>query len=204
MLIDWLNAAIGSKSYWRVCRLIRSIQAAETAMAAASRDRIYVHVGNPDEIPSEKVHRRRELNKLFPPIEAALKGYEFHPRLTYTLFGTPHWWFDLCGEPVPGDYKLTRADGRRVYEADAVFGVLRLASCSLLERVKQCLTCQKWLYASRAHRKFCSNACQLKYFASTPQQKEKRAAYMRGYRRREKTEDGRALHRAEKVPLRRK
>jgi hypothetical protein len=31
--------------------------------------------------------RRRELNKLFPPIESALKGYVFHPRLTYTLFG---------------------------------------------------------------------------------------------------------------------
>ena len=41
----------------------------------------------------------------------------------------------------------------------------------------------KWLYASPAHKKFCSAACQLKYFAATPEQKARRASYMRKYRR---------------------
>ena len=86
------------------------------------------------------------------------------------------WWFDLFSESVRSDYEFTRPNGRPVYEADAVFGVLRLASYSyrFLDRIRECLTCQKWLYAHPSHKKFCNSACQLKYFASSPRQKEKR------------------------------
>src|SRR5262249_2111031 len=148
----------------------------------------HVRMGIADEIPPEKVRRRREVDRLLRPIDTTLRGYVYHPRLISTQLGRSHWWFDLYGDPVADDYRVTRASGRRVYEADAVFGVLRLASYGFLDRVRQCLTCQKWLYAIPAHKKFCNKECQLKYFGGTPQQKEKRAAYMREYRRKQREE----------------
>ena len=86
---------------------------------------------------------------------------------------------------------MTRSTERRVFEADAVFGVLRLASYGFLDRLRQCLTCQKWLYAHPSHKKFCNSACQLKYFSATPRQKEKRAEYMRDYRFKKKEKESR-------------
>lgn len=183
VLIEWLNAAVGTKSYERVSELIHNIRSADTAVDAATRDSVFIHVGRREEgIPPEKARRRREVHRLLLPISRTFTGYVFHPRLNCVLGDKRRWWFDLVGEPVPGDYKLTRSDGRRVFEADAVFGVLRLASYRFLDRVRECLTCQKWLYAHPSHKKFCDAACQLKYFASTPRQKEKRAEYMRRYR----------------------
>jgi hypothetical protein len=152
VLIEWLNAAIGAKSYQRVNGLIRDIRSADTAVDAALRDGVFIHGGKrEDSISPEKLRRRRAVHKLLRSVTHAFTGYVFHPRLTCLLFSKRRWWFDLVGEPVPGDYKLTRADGRRVYEADAVFGVFRLASYGFLDRIKQCLTCQKWLYANPSH-----------------------------------------------------
>ncbi len=183
VLIEWLNAAAGTKSYGRVSELISNIRSADAAVDVALRDSVFVHVGRPgDIIPAEKSRRRREVSRLLRPISRAFTGYVFHPSLTCTLFDKPRWRFGLVGDPVTGDYKLTRPDGRRVFEADAVFGVFRLASYGFLDRVRECPTCQKWLYAHPSHKKYCDSACQLKYFASTPRQKEKRAEYMRQYR----------------------
>lgn len=199
LLIEWLNAAVGTKSYQRVSDLIRNILSADTAVDVALRDNVFVHVGKRgDSIPAEKSRRRREVHKLLRLVSRAFTDYVFHPRLTCVLFGKQRWWFDLFGEAVPGDYRLTRSDGRRVYEADAVFGIFRLASYRFLDRIRQCLTCQKWLYAHPSHKKFCNLSCQLKYFASTPRQKEKRAEYMRRYRIDQKQEMEHALRLARK------
>jgi hypothetical protein len=194
VLIEWLNAAVGTKSYRRVSKLIGDICALDVALDAATRDSVYIHVGRrEDGIPPEKLRRRREVSKLLRTLDRPFTKYVFHPRLTCVLHDRRRWWFDLLGEPVPGDYKLTRANGRRIYEADAVFGIFRLASYGFLSRVRQCLTCQKWLYAHPSHKKFCNSVCQLKHFATTPRQKEKRAAYMRDYRTKEKQESETAL-----------
>jgi hypothetical protein len=190
VLIEWLNAAVGTKSYERVSKLIRNIRAADAAVDSAFRDGVFVHSGRGGDVPVEKRRRLREVDELLLPVNRAFVEYIFHPRLTCILFDKRHWRFDLSGESVRSDYKFTRPNGRRVYEADAVFGVLRLASYGFLDRIRECLTCQRWLYAHPSHKKFCNSACQLKYFASNPSQKEKRAVYMRRYRidQREKTE----------------
>jgi hypothetical protein len=199
VLIEWLNAAVGTKSYQRVSGLIHDILSADAAVDAALRDSVLVHVRKPgDVIPAEKRRRRRELAKLLLPVSRAFTEYVFHPRLNCILFDKRRWWFDLSGGPVPGDFKLTLPSGRRVYEADAVFGVFRLASYGFLDRVRECVTCREWLYAHPSHKKFCKLTCQLKYFASTPRQKEKRAEYMRRYRIDQKQEMERALRLARK------
>jgi hypothetical protein len=186
VLIEWLNAAVGTASYRRVQKLLTGINRATAARDAALRDHIYIHVHRPGDLKDltliEKRRRRGEIDKLLGPISSALRGYVFHPRLLFMMAGRQSWWLDIVGDAVSGDYKYTREDGRRIYEADAVFGILRLASYGLLERVRQCLTCQEWLYAQPSHKKFCAKACQLNYFSSMPRQKNKRAAYMRDYR----------------------
>ena len=188
---------MGTASYQRVQKLLTDINRATAARDAALRDHIYIHVNrggdSKDLTLIEKRRRRREIDRLLGPVCSALKGYVFHPRLIFMMAGRQSWWFDLVGDAVSGDYKYTREDGRRLYEADAVFGILRLASNGLLERVKQCLTCQKWLYAQPSHKKFCEKPCQLKHFSFTPRQKEKRAAYMRDYRIDQKEKMARAL-----------
>jgi hypothetical protein len=195
VLIEWLNAAAGTKSYERVNELIYNIRSADTAVDVAIRGSVFFHVGFPGEgIPPEKERRRREYYKVLRLVEKTFKEYVFHPRLSCIRSDKRRWWFDLVGEPVAGDYKLRRASGRHVNEADAVFGVFRLASWGYLDRVRQCLTCKKWLYAQPSHKKFCTTNCQLKSFALTPMQKEKRAAYMRDYRIKEKQRMERSHH----------
>jgi len=205
MLIEWLNAAAGSKSYQRVSGLLHNILSATGLFGGivqeALRDLEDWHTKIPGEtrkIQREKRRHRPEVEKLLGTIKATVKDYVFHPRLTLQSQVGQRWWFDLVGESVPGDYKLTLDGGRRVYEADAVFGILRLASYGFLERVKQCLACQKWLYAHPSHKKFCDVACQLKHFAVSPRQLEKRAEYMRDYRRREQLKRERELRLARK------
>lgn len=185
-LIEWLNAANGSRSYQRVNEVIRNIKSATAAMDAADKDGVYFHIG-PGPVPLDKQRRRREIAKQLSAISHALRPYVFHPRLTANGSMVKRhlghrWWFDLSGDPVRTDYKHTRSNGRNVFEADAVFGILRLASYDLLDRVKQCQLCERWLYAAPKHKKFCDEDCQLKYFARSPVQKKKRAWYMRKYR----------------------
>lgn len=193
ILIEWLNAAKGSRSHCRVVQLISNIQTTEAAVSAAVRDNVYVHSGSSPVFPPEKVKRQIELSKLYKKIASALRHYVFRPRLTSVTFGRTPWWFDLCGDRVRDDHRVTRPDRRRIFEADAVFGVLRLASFGLLDRVRPCAVCQTWLYARPAHKKFCSKICQTKYFSSMPQHKKKRAAYMREYRRNQGEQSIRAL-----------
>ncbi len=199
ILIQWLNAAIGSNSYERVFRLIRNIQLADAAVDTAHRDNAYVHSVKPGgAFPPNKLRRQREVRRLLRPVEKALTAYVFHPRLSCVLFGRPRWWFDLAGDRVTGEFSIPLPYERRFYEADAVFAVLRVASSGFLTRVKQCLTCDNWLYAKPAHQKFCQKKCQLKHFSVSPHQKSKRATYMRQYRRQEKEREQRSLRTARK------
>ena len=129
MLLEWLNAAVSSESYQRVSQIIHDIKSATAAGDTAAHDGVWWHVQRLDEnIPLEKRRRRREIHKLTARICASLRGYIFHPRLSFLMTGNRRWWFDLCGDRVSNDYRFNRANGRRIYEADAVFGVLRLAS----------------------------------------------------------------------------
>lgn len=54
----------------------------------------------------------------------------------------------------------------------------------LLDRIRQCLTCGKWIYARFQRERFCSGPCREKAFRSSPEGKEKRKKYMQGYRER--------------------
>ncbi len=67
-----------------------------------------------------------------------------------------------------------------VGEADVVLRILNLAANSELERVKQCETCLKWLYAERSHQRFCPGGeCRLAKYAKSPKYKNYRRLYMR-------------------------
>lgn len=48
-----------------------------------------------------------------------------------------------------------------------------------LWRLRQCKSCQKWLFAMAQHQQFCSAACRMRYIANSDDFREKRARYMR-------------------------
>lgn len=64
--------------------------------------------------------------------------------------------------PPPNDY------GRRVFEGDAAIVVIGIAKRGEISRLRSCIQCGSWLFASAntSHnaRKFCKEACRLKYF----------------------------------------
>jgi hypothetical protein len=44
------------------------------------------------------------------------------------------------------------------------------------------LTCSKWFFARFSHQKFCKTLCQQKHYWQSPEWKNRRRAYIRGYR----------------------
>ncbi len=80
----------------------------------------------------------------------------------------------LAGIPmrgVPGD----------ATEAAEIF--FYLGQDGYLDRLRKCNACGKWFYARVIHKFSCSVACQQKYFRTSKEWKERRAKYMRDYRR---------------------
>jgi hypothetical protein len=58
------------------------------------------------------------------------------------------------------------------------------AQAGYLNRVRECKICGKWFFAYRESPRFqfCSDECREKHWRTSPQGKEKRAAFMRNYR----------------------
>ncbi len=93
--------------------------------------------------------------------------------------------FEIIARPV------TSSTGRWVYwERWAVGALLNLArKPGELSRLRRCLECQQWFYATRPHQQFCGVSCRRRHTAHDPEFKEQRAAYMREYRSDENSRD---------------
>ena len=96
---------------------------------------------------------------------------------------------------VPLDIKpwtftwVPRGDKKASYFlARALVALFELASLGLARRIRKCSkpTCGKWFLAKFEHQLFDSKACQEQAFHARPSWKQKRAAYMREARRRDK------------------
>lgn len=60
--------------------------------------------------------------------------------------------------------------------------ILDFAKAGYLNRLRRCLRCQEWFYASVRHQNFCSTNCQQKHYADSDEWRTKRRDYMRNYR----------------------
>jgi len=123
--------------------------------------------------------RDMEENKLIRRIDARLKklfrppaflGFEAKGGTKRTTFGR---------NPNP---KFLRA----ALIADSLENLGKLG---LIHRIRQCLTCKRWIFARFERERFCSGQCREKAYRSSAQGRRKRRDYMHGYRARLKRMD---------------
>jgi hypothetical protein len=70
---------------------------------------------------------------------------------------------------------------------EAVHQLMKLEEQNLLERVRQCMCCHRWLFARFIHQKFCGQSCQLKSYKSSEDWKEHRRKWLKHHRAKAKT-----------------
>jgi hypothetical protein len=70
-----------------------------------------------------------------------------------------------------------------IYEKHAIFYIAQLHELRLIDRLRRCVNCQKWLCARFSHQKFCSDYCREKHFQASPEWKERRRRKAREYYR---------------------
>jgi hypothetical protein len=191
---DWLNAAKGTESYARVARLIDEIRQVETGLDRGVQEGWYISfAGKPQS--RAVIDQIGDLNRRHDGISEMLSRYSFSPVLQRMLFDRT-WMLSMSSALAPDEYTFQRVvheEGKNFYnhqeqslgEADVVLRILNLAAASELERVKQCETCSKWLYAERSHQRFCPGGeCRLAKYAKSPKYKNYRRLYMRQRRAR--------------------
>ena len=67
--------------------------------------------------------------------------------------------------------------------SQAVWVIARLGKDGLLDRVRQCRVCRRWLFARFLHQRACSSLCSRDAYRKSPKWRKQRAEYMRKYRR---------------------
>lgn len=72
------------------------------------------------------------------------------------------------------------------FEWGDIANLVSVAAAGLIERIRRCQCCGRWLFALRDDHQSCSARCRDKLFRSSKLGREKRAAYMRRYRANEK------------------
>ena len=132
--------------------------------------------------------------------EKITPSFEWVPTFDHkgSYAGVPNWHYRF-DEP-PSQSQMRDAFERGIDASLAVNCFMDLARGGLLSRMRQCLYCHKWLYASRPWQKFCSAACREKKFRTSPEGREDRRRYMADYRARLKrySENHRKVSRSDK------
>lgn len=156
----------------------------EAEFAAKSMVRRGQMVPNPAlrKIAPEKYKKELALADKTYSINKTLREYIFLPRVWST--GQRPW--VVLWDIIPKATKTSRLRNGiiEVNDGVALRLILDFAKAGLLNRLRKCLHCQKWLYAGFRHQDFCCTNCQQKHYAKSPDWRMKRRNYMREYRRR--------------------
>jgi ribosomal protein S27AE len=107
------------------------------------------------------------------------------------------WRYSRVDGPVPISHVVQEALFG-MDESDAIRCLVQLAEEGLLERMRECPKCGKWLYATFRHQRFCSTKCQQTHYKSSEEWKSHRRVWMRNYRRHLVTKN--ALTRSDRQP----
>ena len=89
----------------------------------------------------------------------------------FVLSDDKEWWFDY----------VVQIPGVPVEEQRAVAAFIQLGESGLLERVRRCSHCQKWIFARFPHQSCCSAYCRERLFRSSEQWKAKRRKKAKEY-----------------------
>ena len=96
------------------------------------------------------------------------------------------WKFDWLYVGSP-DLETTKFAGKALQQIE------RLSEKGLLDRIRRCQICGRWLFAKHRRQRFCKDSCREKAFRKTPDGRAKRAKYMRKYRKDVKLREESAL-----------
>lgn len=162
VLIEWLNGMADTPGGRRLARLVENIQrllAIETA-----RWKSFPELGCAEEIRRPSRRERQESQRLMGDIQRELKRCKTHPSICDPVLGPIIAW------EKHGWYRFT------------VLRIAKLANEGLLNRVRRCQECSKWLFARLSGQRFCSHACRQCYYQANPLVRAHRRRYMAAYR----------------------
>ena len=181
-LIGWLNSSKKRAGYGRVIRLIADIRRltrlVDTESICVEWDQ---HRGL--NMP-KRGYSLREWRSLFARICKELQCHKVFPQLS-RFHDDGKWTVEWRSNARTEWMRSTQADLREqpVTLTDAVVEVVEAATNGFIERIRECLCCQRWFAAALKTQVFCSPECQRKHYWSSSSWKAHRRAYMRRYRR---------------------
>jgi hypothetical protein len=135
----------------------------------------------------EKYSKQLDIDERRFRINRELGGYRFLPFVIPPVKIAPwtskHWTVGWQIQSRTPERRKTQSPGEFLLgEGEALQMILDLAKAGLLNRLRRCSRCHKWLYAKFRHQSFCSTICQQKHYAKSEEWRAKRREYMRRYR----------------------
>jgi hypothetical protein len=123
-----------------------------------------------------------QLNRVLVELNSMLRKYKWSPVVRHMGFEMSN--FDIT-EDWPSRFQK-RADS---WEFFAIWWLCNSRNARWIEFLRRCPQCDAWFFAAAAHQIFCRDACRKQQASKSPEFKERRALYMRKYRRQEKATD---------------
>jgi hypothetical protein len=196
-LVQWLNGSRNQsdmrRGYLRVAKIFGLLQQLDP-IADAWRPAYR----NPELMESDKKYQRlfTEAFAIADRLNDLLLRYRLTPHIEPNLGqgGVYVIWTatkSSMGAVVPIPAFGTEHPQRAMDEPGAIQRMLALSRSGYLDRVRTCVACEQWFYARFSHAKFCSQACQQRYFRSSEEFKEHKKRYMRTLRKRHSERDSR-------------
>jgi|GEM_PF-2934214 len=196
-LIHWLNKASTNKrfklEYGRVYRIYTSLL--EWENRSRNYDKSLLGVSYTD--LSKK--QQKVIMEMFEPMQSLIKGlnkYKVSPSITnismedftfaidwkpVSSFGTKTLLIPFINQYIPFTNQDTGID-IPFSEWDAVYRLIQAFNNKHLINVATCDQCKAWYFRRFSHSRFCSTACQQKFYRSNPEFKENRNKYIRNLR----------------------
>jgi hypothetical protein len=184
-LVDWLNESMETPQYDRIESLIRKIREVRALVQPLSFPEWVKKEMSTDSENAPVWEKIRAIN-------TQLSGYKMWPR--YTSFRTA---VAFRSKGTGASTTSNRSPGPLImewwpegeFETKAAHHIITLEGNGQLDLLLQCGVCHKWFFATVPWQKFCPGRCRGKQYSSSANGRAKRAAYMRGYRKRLKRMD---------------
>jgi hypothetical protein len=158
--------------------LIKSLNAGDQAAASRRRmekllETVSAMFSLTKETPSHLLSAGadKEYESLIRSLNRQLRRYRETRLPLFVLSDRQDWWFDYA----------VRIPGVPVEEQRAVSAFIQLGESGLLERVRRCNHCEKWIFARFPHQSCCSAYCRERLFRSSEQWKAKRRKKAKEY-----------------------
>jgi len=163
VLIEWLNGMADRPEGRRLACLVENIQ--RLMVIEGQLWKCFPELRCAEEIRRPSPNEREEIERLLRDIQRELKRCKTYPTICHPSFGPIIEW-----------------GGRRGWYRSTVLRIAKVANEGLLNRVRRCQECSKWLFARLSGQRFCNHACRQRRYQSDPLVRDHRRRYMAAYR----------------------